>query len=675
MELRSKFYYFDLQYYSNQNPDLESLSAGSLLLHYIQHGMHERRAARYFHPLLYLDHYPDVRGAGVEPLHHYISAGKKEGRAPGYFYAHLAIVDFEQHLDKYNNTRASEMAMFAFPIAEETRMNSYKYYAPDKPVDWPRITRKAKSKKILFSIITPLYKTLAWQLAELITSVRQQWYENWELVLIDDGGLDPETIELIKSHGRDKRIKFVTSKSKGTGISEATNRGIAASTGSHIAFLDHDDTITEDALYRLCESILNNRPDVIYSDEDKIDRDGRYTEPHYKPAWSPDTMMSLMYTCHLACYSRKLLDQLGGLRKEFDGCQDWDLMLRASEITNKIRHIPKVLYHWRITQGSVSEDLNAKPYVIELSKEVRSSALKRRGISGSFTPMHKCPEQFNIDYELPSGNAVSIVIPTNNNSKVLEACIESILRYADVDNYEIIIVDNGSSREHAVSNEALASKVAAHTYIYLDIEFNFSTLCNTGAAKANGDILVFLNDDTELTGESSIRKIAALASLNHIGAVGAKLLYPDSEIVQHCGVVNTHDGPSHSYQGHHDTESADYFLRRNAIYNWSAVTGACLAVALDRFSHVGGFDEKLPVAYNDISLCYSLLEEGFYNVNCQSSILIHHESLSRGVDHHDHTKRMRLMSDRRYLLRKHPQFAYADPFYSPNHVFNQSTFQ
>jgi len=674
MRLPRGAYYFDLKYYYDRNPDLRSLKAGALLLHYRQHGINERRAARYFHPLLYLSHYPDVKAAGVEPLHHYLSAGKKEGRTPAYFYSQLSNIEFEQHLATYSNTAPCELAAFASPISPLVDLSSYRYYVPDRPVDSQSIIIRAKEKGVMFSIVTPLHKTLAWQLGELIASVIQQWYENWELLLVDDGGLDAEVIDLIRSHDNDTRIRLIESDHKNTGISEATNRGIAASSGTHIVFLDHDDTITVDALYRLGELILCAWPDIVYSDEDKIDKNGKYIEPHFKPAWSPDTMMSIMYTCHIACYTSRIIKQLGGLRKEFDGCQDWDLMLRASEITDKIYHIPRVLYHWRITQGSVSESLGAKSYVIDRSKKVRESALKRRNISGTFTPMSKCTEQFNIDYELLPSKFVTIIIPTKNNSKILESCVKSIIEYIDIGDYQIVVIDNGSLVQQANLNKAITLD-AKGTYIYHDIKFNFSALCNAGAVKARGDILIFLNDDTELTGESSIKNIVALASLKHIGAVGAKLLYPDGKTVQHCGVVNTYDGPSHSYQGYHDSTSVEYFLRRSAIYNWSAVTGACLAVEKGKFNQVGGFDENLPVAYNDISLCFSLLEAGFYNVNCNSSVIIHHESLSRGIDHQDLAKRIRLLSDRHYLLRKHPRFAYVDPFYSPNHTFNHSTFK
>lgn len=666
-------YYFDLRYYRERNADLDHLASGSLFCHYIAHGKAERREARLFHPLLYWQMNPDVKQAGIEPLSHFLNSGKSEGREATYFYPHLANVDFTHHIESYDQTHLAELLSCSFPHDYISIPPRYEYFTPDRPVDFTRTCKQSNEEGIRFSIITPLYSTIRWQLEELINSVLCQWYSNWELLLVDDGELSTDTLDLIDSLKKDNRIRFLSSGVTRTGISEASNRGIHASVGTHLVFLDHDDTLTDDALFRLAEAVLDRNPDIIYSDEDKIDSDGNYLEPHFKPCWSPDTIMSIMYTCHLSCFSRDIISKVGYLRKEFDGCQDWDLILRASEITDNIHHVPRVLYHWRKTAGSVSQELCAKPYVIERSKEVRRLALNRRKIDGTFAPMSNAESHFNVEYNPPQGLDLSIVIPSKNNSKILGNCLESLHHYARFSRLEIVIIDNGSTGANRTDNERLASHYGAE-YLYIDAAFNFSSLCNAGARRASGDILLFLNDDTELIDSYSLTRLISLAALPHAGAVGAKLYYPKSQLVQHCGVVNTHDGPSHAYLGCDDTTHPEYFLRRTAIYNWIAVTGACLAIKRVDFKKVGGFDERLPVAYNDISLCFSLIELGKHNVVCPMSHLIHHESVSRGVDHQDARKSKRLQRDREYLLKKHPSFAFVDPYYSIHHRFNHSAF-
>ncbi|OCJ24020.1 glycosyl transferase family 2 [Agrobacterium sp. B131/95] len=538
----------------------------------------------------------------------------------------------------------------------------YVYIPPEKPQNLAGEIN-GMSFRPIFSIIVPSYNTPLQLMEKLYESVSSQWYPDWELIVVDDASTRLEALEFLKGIS-DSRVKLEWS-SENQGIAGATNSGVKIATGDYVVLLDHDDELTHDCLYELALCVNRENPDYIYSDEDKIDLEGRASEPHYKPDWSPDTMMSTMYVCHVSCIRRSLLLDVGGLRSQYDGCQDWDLVLRLTEITKKIAHIPKVLYHWRTLPGSVSVALTEKPYVLEATRRVRADAIKRRGLDASVEEIPGFPGYFGVKYEPRPGTLISIIIPTRDNCGVLQRCMESLQYVNSYKNIEIIIVDNGSRDQKTLIYLQALSAFSNISIIRWDYPFSFSQLCNIGAAKASGELILFLNDDTEVVEHDSLARMAGFAQLDHIGAVGAKLLYPGSNLIQHCGLLNLSDGPGHAYL-RQDAGGWGYFGRSILDYNWLAVTGACLMASRSKFDAVGGFDETFPVAYNDVELCFRLREAGYYSVMCQRAVLLHHESFSRGLDDLDPVKLKRLREEMGRLYRRHPDFFQRDPFHNVN---------
>lgn len=546
----------------------------------------------------------------------------------------------------------------------ESAPRGYVYIPTQKPFYYDDILNRLAIKP-KFSIVVPIYNTPLDLLELMVNSVKTQWYQNWELILANDASPQPEIMPALKKIAEaESRVKVIQ-LSENKGIAGATNAAIDSAVGDFIVFLDHDDEITNDCLFELTKCINEENPDFIYSDEDKIDPEGNYTQPHFKPDWSPDTMMSTMYTCHVSCVRTHLAKELGGLRSNFDGCQDWDFVLRVSEITNNISHIPKILYHWRIIPASIASDITAKPYVLNASRAVREDAIIRRKQNATVEELPGYHGYFRVNYHPVNNPLISIIIPTRDNHNVLRRCVSSLMEKTEYRNFEIIIVDNGS-----VNNETLTYlnlidgkdnvKVLRH-----DIPFNFSELNNYGVKYAKGDIYLFLNDDTEVLKPDWLQRMAGFTQLDHIGAVGAKLLYPGGKLIQHAGVLNLQNGPSHAFlkQG---KDLPGYFLRNQLEYNWLIVTGACLMIEKRKFNEISGFDESFPIAYNDVDICMTLSQKGYHNIVCQGVSLIHHESISRGVDHQDIEKASRLKNDLNRLNIKHPYYFQYDPYFNRN---------
>lgn len=514
----------------------------------------------------------------------------------------------------------------------------------------------------LISVVVPVYNVSDAMLRDCIESVKAQTYQNWQLCMADDASTWESVRTILREYEKEERIKVVYRKENGH-ISQATNSAIEIADGEFLAFMDCDDTLAPNALYEVAKC-LNDDPalDFIYSDEDKLDEEGKKRSyPHFKADWSPDTLMNLMYTSHLGVYRKSLVESVGGLREGFEGAQDYDLTLRITEKTEKIAHIPKVLYHWRVRSESTSADAMAKPYVMEAQKRAKEEALFRRGLKGE-VEFVKEALQFRVNYHAEGDPMVSIVIPSKDNFDVFSRCVNSISDRTVYPNYEVVAVDNGSSPAAKEKYEALCEKLHIR-YVYEPETFNFSRMCNRGAAHAKGEYVLFLNDDTEVLTKDWLNRMVGQASLAHAGAVGAKLYYPDSYLIQHCGVVNIKEGPSHLFCQADDRLVQD-FGRNRMDYNYSAVTGACLMVSKGKYDAVGGYDEDLPIAYNDVDLCFKLLKAGYYNVMRNDVCLYHYESLSRGDDRADKAKFERLKRDRAKLYDRHKDMYQRDPYYS-----------
>lgn len=539
--------------------------------------------------------------------------------------------------------------------------SGYTYVPPAPPHDLKRALEGLRARP-RFSIVVPVYNTPPELLRLAVASVKAQWYPDWELILVDDASPSPQT-QAVLAEIKDERI-VIERLAKNRGIAGATNAAIELATGDFVVFLDHDDEYTADCLFELARCIAEEDPDFVYSDEDKISEAGEFVEPHFKPSWSPDTMMSTMYTCHVMCVRRTLLREVGGLRSEYDGCQDWDLVLRLTERTGRIAHVPKVLYHWRVIPNSIAAAMTAKPYAIENARRLRADTLARRGRKGTVEPVEELPGFFRVRYALEGNPLVSIIIPTRDNGAVLARCLASIEERSTWKNREVVILDNGSKERGTVAYlDELRGRPGVRV-VPRDAPFNYSELNNLGWKAARGQLLLFLNDDTEVVTPDWLERLGGYAQLPHVGAVGAKLCYPGNQRVQHAGILNLEDGPGHAFLNL-PASAPGYFGRNLLDYNWLAVTGACLMVERSKYEKVGGFEEALPIAYNDIDLCMKLTKAGYYSVVCQAARLVHHESLSRGKDESPE-KLERLRGERARLYARHPEYFQRDPFHNEN---------
>ncbi|MBN7573239.1 hypothetical protein C1H57_18805 [Clostridium sp. 2-1] len=545
---------------------------------------------------------------------------------------------------------------------KNTDNNEYYKWIKDNESDI--FEKRELSFNPLISIVVPVYNVLDEQLVECIESVINQTYDNWQLCLVDDASTWNSVVKVLNKYEKNTKINIVYRKENGH-ISRATNDGISIANGEFIAFLDCDDVLAPNAVYEVAKKLNEDSEyDFIYSDEDKLTADGKHRHsPFFKPDWSPDTFMSLMYTCHFSVYRKSIIDEIDGLRTEFNGAQDYDFTLRFTEKAKKIGHIDKILYHWREREESIASNPEAKPYALQAVKRCKEEALERRGLKGTVEYVNDM-FQYRVKYTNDEKPLVSIIIPSKDNFKILNNCIESVKKYTSYYNYEIVVVDNGSNNENKNKYEDICKKYNCR-YHYEKMNFNFSKMCNIGSRIAKGKFYLFLNDDIEIFQEEWLEIMLGQASLKHVGAVGAKLLYPNSNIIQHIGITNLKIGPSHSQIGF-DDRIVYYYGRNRMEYNFIAVTGACLMIERHKFEEISGFDENLSVAYNDVDLCFKLVEHKYYNVVRNDVSLYHHESISRGIDDINKEKMTRLLKERKILFDKHKQFKGWDPFYNTN---------
>ncbi|MGE5655405.1 MAG: tetratricopeptide repeat protein [Actinomycetota bacterium] len=575
--------------------------------------------------------------------------------------------------------RANELDRNLFPldlqVLREGLLQSQDAYTRWRAKNFPResdlrqmvATVELLNYKPLISVIVPAYNTPEEFLREAIESVRNQVYPYWELCIADDASTAPHVRKVLEEYkAKDGRIK-VAYRTQNGHISRASNSALEIATGEFITLLDHDDLMTPDALYEVA-LMLNRHPeaDMIYSDEDKLTADGKLIGPYFKPEWCPDSFLSRMYTCHLGTYRRSIIKEIGGFRAGFEGAQDYDLVLRFTEKTNKIYHIPKVLYHWRMHSGSTAGSTEAKPYAYEASIKALQEAIDRRGEPGRIEEVPDYLGHYIVRYQIRDYKLVSIIIPTRDHGDVLDKCLESIFTKSVYPNYEVIVIDNGSREKQTA--EVFAKWTVKEPNRFkcypLDIPFNFSKINNYAVSKARGDYLLFLNNDTEVITSDWIDAMVEQAQRSSIGAVGVKLLYPDHTI-QHAGVVVGILGVAgHIYIGF-PSNFPGYFSNVVGMNNLSAVTGACLMCRREVFEQVGGFDEELAVAYNDVDLCLKLTVKGYYNIYVPHVSLYHHESKSRGYEDTPE-KQARWRKEADLLERRWPQFIDNDPCYSPH---------
>jgi len=514
----------------------------------------------------------------------------------------------------------------------------------------------------LISVIMPVYNTKRDELEAAIDSVLRQSYANWELCICDDGSPDPAVRQMLERFlALDSRIKVHFATENG-GISRASNLAWGMASGDFIALLDHDDTLSPNALAYVCEAINQNpASDLFYSDEDKIDERGSRFDPFFKPDWSPDLLLSENYVCHLLVLRRDLADKLGGFNPAFDGSQDYDLVLRASEHASRIQHISKVLYHWRAGATSTASSIDNKRYAIDAAQRAIQEYCDRAQENG-LVEQGRIAGRWRVRYPAATGGRVSIIIAAGGKVDVLRANLESLFAKTSYANYEVVIADNskGAATEKLVNQ--FQNKHANLRYIDCRHQpFNFSAINNAAARQCDSPVLLFLNDDTSVIEPTWLEAMLELAMRPEVGAVGAKLLYPN-EAIQHAGVVmGLFDNCGHAFKGLTSTVG-HYFDFSDVIRNVSAVTGACLMTRASVFWQVGGFDEaQFAVAFNDVDLCLKMGTSGYRILYTPHAVLYHHESLSKtSKDLIPHPQEVAAMKSKWEKVIAH------DPFYSPN---------
>ncbi|MEA2534775.1 MAG: hypothetical protein QOJ93_2586 [Actinomycetota bacterium] len=472
------------------------------------------------------------------------------------------------------------------------------------------------------SILMPAYNTNPSWLIEAVESVRAQSYPNWELCIVDDASPDPAVGKVLRRYRLQRRIRTAR-LAENSGIAAASNRALSMATGEFIGFLDHDDELKPNALYEVVK-LLNQQSglDFIYSDEDKKELDGRLVDPFFKPDWSPELFRTTNYVTHFAVYRTSVIDRVGRLRKGYDGSQDHDLALRVTEVTDRIAHIPLPLYTWRKVPGSAAGSPDAKPWAYQAGAKALQDSLRRRGLSGDVGP-GIWKGSHRIRYHVSGEPTVGIIIPTRDRVDLLRQCIGSIEDLSTYSHYEIIVVDNDSADPETLDFlSTLKGRVIGYPG-----SFNFANMMNTAAREARTDMLLFLNNDTEVITPGWIEAMLEYAQQPQVGAVGARLLYPQGH-PQHEGIIM---GLGHGTAG--NVDHGGYFSLGHSVLNTTAVTAACMMTRTAFFTELGGFEERLTVAFNDVDFCLRVRQAGYEVVYTPYAELYHYESASRGTLH------------------------------------------
>lgn len=516
-----------------------------------------------------------------------------------------------------------------------------------------------------FSIVTPVYETPADVLSAMLGSVRRQSLGDWELCLVDDCSQAPHVREMLAAaEAADPRVRVQRREENG-GIVAASNDGLAMARGEFVALLDHDDELHPDALTHVHEAIAATpEADYVYTDEDKIDRAGRHSGPFFKPDWSPERMRTQMYTCHLSVFRRTLVEEVGGFDPEFEGSQDWDLVLRVTERARAVLHVPRILYHWRMLEASVAGGgEEAKPYAFEAGTRAIQAHCDRVGLPARAWRDEDRPGVYHLDPELKEEPPVSIVIPTCGQVRevryepvvLANNCVRSIVERSTYENFEIVcVVDDSTPRN--VLGELREIAGDRLKLVHFDRPFSFSAKINVGAVRSEGRHLLLLNDDIEVTTPDWLERMVMYSEIERVGAVGGRLLWEDGRL-QHVGVVFEDGLPghlNHGFAGDFPGYSNTNLVARDCL----AVTGACLMTRRDLFEELGGLSTAFPVNYNDIDYCLKVHASGRRTVYDPDLVLYHFESSTRSSEVEEWEK------DR--LLERWAGLTAADPYSNPN---------
>ena len=516
----------------------------------------------------------------------------------------------------------------------------------------------------LISILVPVYNTPEEFLKQMIQSVRKQTYGKWELCIANANPANETVAEILRiSSTKDERIK-VKDVPENEGIAQNTNAALASATGDYIGLLDHDDLLTPDALYEVVKAINeNDRPQVLYSDEDKVTMDlSEHFQPHMKPDYNKDLLRSNNYITHFFVADRTLVEEVGGEDGEYNGAQDYDLILKCTERAKGIAHIPRILYHWRVHKASTADNPASKMYAFDAGKRAIEDHLKRCGEIGKVSH-EKDLGFYRVKYQVQGSPLISIIIPNKDQVESLDKCLESIEK-SSYKNYEIIIVENNSTEDatFAYYKKIESDKIRI---VYWTDEFNYSAINNFGVKHARGDYLLLLNNDVEVITTDWLEELTANCQRKDVGIVGARLYYPD-DTIQHAGIVIGIGGVAGALFVGMPRMFTGYLHKAAIQQDLSAVTAACMMVKRSVYEELGGLEEELKVAFNDVDFCLQAREKGYLVVYDPNVELYHFESKSRGTE--DSKEKIRRFQNEIEYMRSHwlELLKKGDPMYNPN---------
>ena len=559
-------------------------------------------------------------------------------------------------------------------LSESTPPDEYRRWInrwEPKPADLAKQRSHTFSRSPVISVVVPVFNPPAKYLELMIQSVLAQTYSRWELCLAD-ASTSPQIRPILeRAAASDSRIK-VQVLAENLGIAGNSNAALALATGDFVTLLDHDDTLAPFALHEVVASIhAHPNAEFFYSDEDKLDPTGERVEPNFKPDWSPETIRSRNYICHLTTLKRSLVDTIGGFHAGFDGAQDYDLVLRASEHAKQIVHIPQVLYHWRMHEQSTASNKGSKSYAYENGRKALAEHLTRLGIDAA---VHDGPilGTYQVVYHLRRQPLVSVMIPNKDHPEMLARCVDSLAK-SSYANYELLVVENGSTRGETFAYYEHLRKQPHIRIVEWKKPFNYAAVNNFAAHQANGELLLFLNNDIEAISPDWLESLVKLAVQPGVGAVGAKLYYAD-DTIQHAGIVVGMGGVAGHGFLNFPRNAAGYMQRLLYTQNVAAVTGACLLMPKPVFEEIGGFDEGFVLAFNDVDLCLQVIAKGYRIVWTPDAELYHLESKTRGPED-TAEKQARFKREYDLFLLKWGAFLKAgDPYYSPHFRLDRPDF-
>ena len=549
---------------------------------------------------------------------------------------------------------------------EEREVEYQEWYEKNK-LSEEELARQRKKKwkePVTISVLVPAYRTPEAFLRQMIESVLNQTYPYLELCIADGSGENISVEKVVKEYqAKDQRVRYQRLE-KNEGIAGNTNAAIRMATGDYLALFDHDDLLAPNALFEVASTIEKDKADVVYTDEDKVTSDLKeHFQPHFKPDFNPDLLCSNNYICHLFVVKRSLALKLGGQDPAYDGAQDYDFIFRCTEEAEKIVHIAKILYHWRVHQASTADNPTSKMYAFDAGKRAIEAHLQRIGAKAEVSHT-KDLGFYRVKYQVQGNPKVSIVIPNKDEKETLKKCLESIWQKTTYSNYEIILVENNSTtREIRDYYQELDGKNGVRV-VYWDKEFNYSAINNFGISYAKGEYILCLNNDITVISPEWMEELLANCQRPEVGIVGARLYYPDNTI-QHAGIVLGMGGCAGSLFVGLARSRGGYLHKAALQQDLSAVTAACFMVKKEAFEKVGGFEEKLAVAFNDVDFCLKVRHAGYLVVYDPYAELYHHESKTRGYENTEAKKR-RFQEEIEYMRCHWMPDILRDPYYNEN---------